>query len=137
MLRHLTNQVLQSFHQSGEQFEILFNKGKYDGLPAELQALVAAAVEAASADMSWKAMDRYSKDLEAIKASGVSVIKTPESVLKAQLASWDKVVETQSADPFFKKVLDSQKAWAKRVLGYSQECIVDPKLAYEHNFAKG
>lgn len=129
--------MVQSYHQPNETFEILFNKGKYDGLPAELQALVAAAVEASSADMSWKAMDRYSKDLEAIKASGVSVIKTPESVLKAQLASWDKVVETQSADAFFKKVLDSQKAWAKRVLAYTQECVVDPKLAYEHNFAKG
>jgi TRAP-type mannitol/chloroaromatic compound transport system substrate-binding protein len=29
------NCMLQSFHQSGEQFEILFNKGKYDALPAE------------------------------------------------------------------------------------------------------
>ncbi len=128
--------MVQSYHQPNECFEILFNKGKYTALPAELQALVAAAVEASSADMSWKAMDRYSKDLEAIKAAGVTVIKTPESVLKAQLASWDKVVETQSADPFFKKVLDSQKAWAKRVLAYSQECIVDPKLAYEHNYKK-
>jgi TRAP-type mannitol/chloroaromatic compound transport system substrate-binding protein len=26
------NCMLQSFHQSGEQFEILFNKAKYDGL---------------------------------------------------------------------------------------------------------
>lgn len=129
--------MVQSYHQPNECFEILFNKGKYAALPAELQALVSAAVEASSADMSWKAMDRYSKDLEAIKAAGVSVIKTPESVLKAQLASWDKVVETQSADPFFKKVLDSQKAWAKRVLAYTQECIVDPKLAYEHNYKKG
>ncbi len=129
--------MVQSYHQPNECFEILFNKGKYAALPAELQALVSAAVEASSADMSWKAMDRYSKDLEAIKAAGVSVIKTPESVLKAQLASWDKVVETQSADPFFKKVLDSQNAWAKRVLAYTQECIVDPKLAYEHNYKKG
>lgn len=128
--------MVQSYHQPNECFEILFNKGKYAGLPAELQSLVSAAVEAASADMSWKAMDRYSKDLEAIKAAGVTVIKTPESVLKAQLASWDKVVEAQSADPFFKKVLDSQKAWAKRVLSYTQECVVDPKLAYEHNYKK-
>ena len=128
--------MVQSYHQPNECFEILFNKGKFDALPKELQLLVASSVEAASADMSWKAMDRYSKDLEAIKGAGVTVIKTPESVLKAQLASWDKVVEAQSADAFFKKVLDSQRDWAKRVLGYSQEVIVDPKLAYEHNFKK-
>lgn len=129
--------MVQSYHQPNETFEVLFNKGKFDALPAELQALVSAAVEASSADMSWKAMDRYSSDLAAIKAAGVTVVKTPESVLKAQLASWDKVVEAQSADPFFKKVLDSQRAWAKRVIGFNQEYSVDPKLAYEHNFAKG
>ena len=128
--------MVQSFHQPNECFEILFNKGKFDGLPKELQSLVRYAVEAASADLSWKAMDRYSKDLEAIKGAGVKVVKTPESVLKAQLASWDKVVEAQSADPFFKKIVESQKAWAKRVVGFEQEYTVNPKIAYDHIFGK-
>jgi TRAP-type mannitol/chloroaromatic compound transport system substrate-binding protein len=79
--------MVQSYHQPNESFEILFNKAKFNGLPKELQALVRHAVDAASADMSWKAMDRYSKDLEAIKAAKVTVTKTPESVLKAQLAA--------------------------------------------------
>jgi TRAP-type mannitol/chloroaromatic compound transport system substrate-binding protein len=128
--------MVQSFHQPNESFEVLFNKGKFDALPKELQSVLRYAAEAASADLSWKAMDRYSKDLEAIKASGVKVVKTPESVLKAQLASWDKVVETQSADPFFKKVIESQKAWAKRVVGFDQEYTVNPRLAYDHIFNK-
>ncbi|MCU0773820.1 MAG: TRAP transporter substrate-binding protein, partial [Ideonella sp.] len=34
------NCMLQSFHQSTEQFEILFNKGKYDALPGELKAVI-------------------------------------------------------------------------------------------------
>ena len=34
------NCMLQSFHQSGEQFEILFNKAKYDGLPPELKKVI-------------------------------------------------------------------------------------------------
>ncbi|MDX2259441.1 MAG: TRAP transporter substrate-binding protein [Hyphomicrobiaceae bacterium] len=126
--------MVQSYHQPNESFEILFNKAKYEGLPKELQAIIDGAVEAASADMAWKAMDRYSKDLEAIKGAGVTVVKTPESVLKAQLESWDKVVEAQSADPFFKKVIDSQKAWAKRVVGFTQEYQVDPKIAFQHIF---
>src|ERR1700757_3157458 len=46
--------MLQSYHQNGEQFEILFNKTKYDGLPANLKAIIAYATEAASADMMWK-----------------------------------------------------------------------------------
>ena len=57
------NCMLQSFHQSGEQFEILFNKAKYDALPAELKAIIDYAVQAASADMSWKAIDRNSQGL--------------------------------------------------------------------------
>ena len=41
--------MLQSYHQSAEQFEITFNKTKYDALPAKMKALIEYAVEAASA----------------------------------------------------------------------------------------
>ena len=54
--------MLQSYHQNAEQFEITFNKAKYDALPEKLRSIIANAVEAASADMSWKACDRYSTD---------------------------------------------------------------------------
>lgn len=126
--------MVQSYHQSAECFEIVFNKTKFDALPADLQAVIRYSAEAASADMSWKAMDRYSKDLEALKAAGVKVHQTPESVLQAQLAAWDKVIAAQSADPFFAKVIESQKAWAKRVVGAQFELEVDQKLAYDHFF---
>ena len=126
--------MVQSYHQSAECFEIVFNKTKFDTLPTELQAMIRYSVESASADMSWKAMDRYSKDLEALKAAGVKVHQTPDSVLQAQLAAWDKVIEAQSADPFFAKVVESQKAWAKRVVGAQFELEVDQKLAYFHFF---
>ena len=126
--------MVQSYHQSAECFEIVFNKTKFDALPAELQSVIRYSAEAASADMSWKAMDRYSSDLEALKAAGVKVHQTPESVLQAQLAAWDKVIAAQSADPFFAKVVESQKAWAKRVVGAQFELEVDQKLAYDHFF---
>ncbi|MFN4143249.1 TRAP transporter substrate-binding protein [Aestuariivirga sp.] len=126
--------MLQGYHQSAECFEIIFNKTKFDALAPELQAVIRYAAEAASADMSWKAMDRYSKDLEALKAAGVRVHQTPESVLRAQLAAWDKVIEAQSAEPFFAKVVESQKAWTKRVVGAQFEIEVDQKLAYDYFF---
>ena len=96
--------MLQSYHQSAECFEIVFNKAKFDALAPELQAIIKYAAEASSADMSWKAMDRYSTDLAALKEAGVKVHKTPDSVLQAQLAAWDKVLAAQSAEPFFAKV---------------------------------
>ena len=97
--------MLQSFHQSAEQFEILFNRTKYDSLPAELKSIIHNAVDA-SADMSWKAIDRYSKDyLELRQKQGVKFYKTPDSILRAQLKAWDEVAAAKSAEnPMFKKV---------------------------------
>lgn len=127
--------MLQSYHQSAECFEIMFNKAKYDALAPDLQAILKYATESASADMSWKAMDRYSKDLEAMKAeSGVKVHRTPDAVLQAQLAAWDKVIAAQSQEPFFAKVVESQKAWAKRVVALQFDMEVDQKTAFEHFF---
>lgn len=127
--------MLQSYHQAAEYFEIIFNKDRYDGLAPDLQAILKYASEAASADMSWKQQDRYSADLEKIKAAGVDVRQTPESVLQAQLAAWDKLIEVRSGeDPFFAKVLDSQKAWVKRVVGFYRNYNVSSQMAYDHFF---
>ena len=80
-------------------------------------------------------MDNYSRDLqELINKHGVQVYRTPESVMKAQLASWDKVIEELNKDAYFKKVVDSQKAWSDRVAFYSLMNQADYKLAYNHYF---
>lgn len=126
--------MLQSYHQSVECFEVIFNKERYAALSPDLQAILKYAADAESADMSWKQQDRYSADLEAIKAAGVQVLKTPDAVLEAQLAAWDKVIADLSQDAFFAKVIDSQKAWAKRVVGFYREYDVSSALAYDHFF---
>jgi TRAP-type mannitol/chloroaromatic compound transport system substrate-binding protein len=132
------NCMLQSFHQSGEQFEILFNKGKYNALPAELKSIIDFSVQAASADMSWKAIDRNSKDYIELKKQGIKFYKTPDAILRAQLASWDKIMEKKSGEnPLFKKILESQKAYAERAGQWQNDYMVDFKMAYAHYFAKG
>ncbi|MGH6933566.1 MAG: TRAP transporter substrate-binding protein [Dongiaceae bacterium] len=129
------NYMLQSYHQSAECFEIIFNKAKYSSLSPDLQSILRYAAESASADMSWKAMDRYSKDLEALQTEqGVQVFKTPDAVLDAQLAAWDKVIAKYNADAFFAKVVESQKAWAKRVIGAQFQIEVGQGPAYKHFF---
>lgn len=127
--------MLQSYHQAMECFEVIFNKTKFDALPQELQLAVKYAAEAASADMSWKAMDRYSRDLEEMVAKqGVKVHITPRDVLESQLAAWDKVIAAQSQEPFFKKVLESQRDWVKRVVGFQLRNTPSSALAYTHFF---
>ena len=130
------NCMLQSFHQSGEQFEILFNKAKYDALPAELKAVIDYSVQAASADMSWKAIQRNSQDYIELKTKDkVNFFKTPDSVLRAQLAAWDKVTAAKSAEqPLFKKVMESQKAFAQRAGSWQNDYMVDFKMAWNHYF---
>jgi TRAP-type mannitol/chloroaromatic compound transport system substrate-binding protein len=127
--------MLQSFHQSGEQFEILFNKTKYDALPAELKSVIDYAVQAASSDMSWKAIDRNSKDYIELKKAKINFYKTPDAVLKAQLDAWDKVIaEKAKANPLFQKVLDSQKAFAQRAGQWQNDYTVDFKMAWNRYF---
>jgi TRAP-type mannitol/chloroaromatic compound transport system substrate-binding protein len=124
-----------SYHQAAEFFEIIFNKDKFDSLAKEHRAILEYAAEAASTANYGRAMDVYSTDLQKlIGEHGVNVYRTAESILKAQLASWDKVIERLSEDPFFKKVADSQKSWAGRVAFYDIVNAADHKLAYEHHF---
>ncbi|MCA3210862.1 MAG: TRAP transporter substrate-binding protein [Burkholderiales bacterium] len=132
------NCMLQSFHQSGEQFEVLFNKPKYDALPQELKSVIDYAVQAASADMSWKAEHRYSQDyIELRTKDKVNFFKTPDSVLRAQLAAWDRVIAKKTGDnPFFKRVLDSQRAFAERVCRWSFDTNVDFRMAFNHYFGR-
>jgi TRAP-type mannitol/chloroaromatic compound transport system substrate-binding protein len=131
------NCMLQSFHQSTEQFEILFGKAKYNALPQELKNIIDYAVQAASADMSWKAIERNSKDYIELKKAGVAFYKTPDAILRNQLESWDKVMARKSAEnPLFKKVLDSQRAYAQRAGQWQNDYLVDFKMAWNHYFAK-
>ncbi|KQT08885.1 TRAP transporter substrate-binding protein [Ramlibacter sp. Leaf400] len=132
------NCMLQSFHQSGEQFEILFNKAKYNALPQDLKAIIDYAVQAASSDFSWKAIDRNSKDYVELKTKDkVNFYKTPDAILRAQLEAWDKVTgKKASENPLFKKVLDSQREFAQRAGQWQNDYMVDFKMAYNRYFAK-
>ncbi|WP_077003323.1 TRAP transporter substrate-binding protein [Variovorax sp. KK3] len=130
------NCMLQSFHQSGEQFEILFNKPKYSALPQELKSIIDYAVQASSADMSWKAIDRNTKDYNELKKAGVKFYKTPDAILRAQLAAWDKTIAKKSGEnALFKQVLDSQKAFAQAAGQWQSDYMVDFKMAYNHYFS--
>ena len=130
--------MLQSFHQSGEQFEILFNRAKYAALPEDLRNILGYAVQAASADMSWKAIDRYSSDyVELQEKEHVKFYKTPDAILKRQLEIWDGIVAKRSAEnPFFKRAFESQRAFARRAGRWQNDTLCDYRMAYNHFFSK-
>jgi TRAP-type mannitol/chloroaromatic compound transport system substrate-binding protein len=128
--------MLQSYHQNAEQFEIMFNKGKYDALPEKMRAIIANAVDAASADMSWKAIDRYSQDyIELQTKDNVKFYKTPDAILKRQLEIYDDVATKKAAEnPMFNEIAESQLAFAKRATQWEQDTVVSRRMAFDHYF---
>lgn len=128
--------MLQSFHQSSEQFEAMFNKTKYDALPAKLRAIIANAAEAASADMSWKAIDRYSKDyMELQTKDNVKFYKTPDAILQKQIVAFDETAAKKAAEnPLFKEILDSQRQFAQRATRWDLDTNVNRRMAFNHYF---
>ena len=131
--------MLQSYHQNAEQFEILFNGTKYNALSPKLRAILDNCVEAASADMSWKAIDRYSKAYDEMqKTQGVKFYKTPDSILRNQLKVFDEVVAKKSAEnPLFKKIVDSQRAFAQRAVKWDLDTNTPRRMAFDHYFPSG
>jgi TRAP-type mannitol/chloroaromatic compound transport system substrate-binding protein len=127
---------LASYHQSQESFEITFNKKKFDSLPAEIKAILEYASEAENSNFYWNNTLRYADDLIKLKEKhGVNVYRTPDSVMAEQLKAWDIVVDRISKkDPFFAKVVKSQKVYAKKVMGYLLLNQPDYALAYKHYF---
>ena len=131
------NYMMGSHHQATEYFEIMFNRTKFDALPKEHQAILQYGAEAVSSANEWKGMDYYSKDLVELREKDkVNVLRTPKDVFDAQIKAWDGLIAQLDKDPFMKKVMDSQKAWVKRVVYYGLFNATDYRGAYEHHFGK-
>ena len=79
---------------------------------------------------------RYSADLaKLMNEHKVNVHQTSDEILAEQLKGWDKVIsDFNKKDPFFKKIIDSQKSYAKRVMKYLLMNQPNYKLAYENEF---
>jgi TRAP-type mannitol/chloroaromatic compound transport system substrate-binding protein len=129
------NYMLASYHQASESFEFLFNKDFFDGLDPQMQAILQYAVEAMGTANHAFALHQYSADLQKLQSeNGVSVLRTPQDVLDAQLAAWDKLIDQLGQDAFMKKIMDSQRAWVERVVFYELMNAPDYALAYNHYF---
>ncbi|MGH8841110.1 MAG: C4-dicarboxylate ABC transporter, partial [Advenella sp.] len=130
--------MLQSFHQSSETFEITFNKDKYNSLPDKMKSIIQNAVEAASADMSWKAIDRYSQDYIKLKTEdNVKFYKTPDAILQQQLTTWDDIITKKAENnALFKEIEQSQRKFAERAVAWDMDTNNNRRMAYNHYFVK-
>lgn len=129
--------MIRSFHQSSEVFEVIFNKQRFDSLPFALRSIIRYALQASSADLSWKASDRFSTDYEEMRRKqGVRYFITPDDILKAQLNAWRKIIARESANSrIFKRIIDSQMRFAKRVVGFENDLTPSSKMAFDFWFS--
>ena len=126
---------LGSYHQSQEMFELEFNKTKYNNLEPKHQAILRYGAEAANCDNYWKGIWRYSTDLvKLMNDHGVNVHQTSDEILEAQLKAWDVVLKEKQKDPLFNEIVESQKAYCKKVMKYLFMNQPNYRLAYEHAF---
>jgi TRAP-type mannitol/chloroaromatic compound transport system substrate-binding protein len=125
---------MPDFRQPASYQEVLINRKKWDELPPDLKAIVRWACQAEIIRMTSLSVDldaRAAEELE--KKHGVQVVRTPEAVLRAQLDAIDKVYEAEGKkNPFFAKVLASQRDFARRVVPHSQRIRPPLEAAVRH-----
>jgi TRAP-type mannitol/chloroaromatic compound transport system substrate-binding protein len=105
-------------HESVTIAEVVFNGDVWNSLkPQEREWIKSAANEAFL--IWWTRWQKQNAEAlrELQEKHGVQVLQTPAEILREFLKGWDKIVADESAkNAFFKKVIDSQKAYAALVV---------------------
>ncbi|MGH7387853.1 MAG: TRAP transporter substrate-binding protein [Candidatus Rokuibacteriota bacterium] len=129
---------MPDLRQPASYQEILVNKKKWEELPADLKAIVKYACMAEIIRMTSYSVDLDSKAAEDFeKKFGVKIMKTPADVLKAQVAAIDKVYAAEAQkNPFFARVLKSQKEFAQRAVPHAQRIRPPIEVVVSHYWKK-
>lgn len=99
--------------------QIIFNKDVWAKMPADLQEMVKVASVYATMQRNF-AFNRETADAcKELIAEGVEIRKTPDDILKNFLDTWEKIqAEYVAKDPFYAKVIASQKKYAENVVPF-------------------
>jgi len=105
-------------HEPSVFGELIVNSDVWKGLSAQNQeAMRSATVE--TIVRWWVRWQKQNADaIEEMRTKhGTQILRTPPDILTAFLKAWDEMAKEESAkNPFFKKVLDSQREWASKVV---------------------
>ena len=101
-------------HESVTVAELIINTDVWKKIPKDLTAIVeSACMETYYRWGVW--FDQYNAKalIELREKHGVKIMKTPDEVNYKFLKTWDELIADESTkNPFFKKVIESQKAYA-------------------------
>ena len=115
---------LQSLHQAISIGDVYINKTWYDNLPENLRNIINICMKACVMDQMMINVKANSEALEdLVRNRGVVIEETPADYYPAFMASARKVFKKYAdSNAFFKKVMDSQIAWAKTTVPYQMRC---------------
>jgi TRAP-type mannitol/chloroaromatic compound transport system substrate-binding protein len=107
-----------SAHESVSIGELLVNGDVWKSLPPVQQEIVKSAANEAFLIWSARWQKQNADALKEIQEKhGVRVLRTPPDIMVEFLKVWDQIAAEESAkNPFFKKVHDSQRAYASLVV---------------------
>ena len=105
-------------HEPSVVAELLINADVWKSLPAQQQEAIRSAVTETYVRW-WVRWQRQNADAmdEMRTKHGTQILRTPPDILTAFLKAWDELAKEESdKNPVFKKVYDSQRAWASVVV---------------------
>ncbi|HEX4893615.1 MAG TPA: TRAP transporter substrate-binding protein [Hyphomicrobiaceae bacterium] len=127
---------MPSVHEPAPPLELLINGDVWKKLSPDLQQIARTAI--------WEAtvMQRLNQNVwnvDALKElrekHGVTTHRTPDDILKKILETWDQLAKEEEAkNPFFKKVYDSQRAYASKVVPMRIGTYPDYNFAAKHYY---
>jgi len=125
---------LNSLHEHSNTGDLLINGTVWRDLKMSQQAAIrSAAYESYLYWLTWVQAENGKSLARMIKEHGVKVMQTPADILRAELATIDQIFKEESAkNPWFKKVLASQKAWAQKVVPFKNVAFTPYSYAAEY-----
>ena len=90
----------------------------WKALPAQQQEAIRSAATETFVRWWVKWQKQNAEAIEEMRTKhGTQILRTPPDILIAFLKAWDEIAKEESAkNPFFKKVLDSQREYASKVV---------------------
>ncbi len=123
-----------ALHEPATVVELIINGDAWKALSPDLQAIMqTAALETTIRGLVARGKQDAAAFAEMRDKHGVTIHRTPDDVLQKTLEAGDELLNAEAAkNPFFKKVLDSQRAYAAQVVPTRR--MTNPPYGFAANY---
>ncbi|MCS6879114.1 MAG: TRAP transporter substrate-binding protein [Geminicoccaceae bacterium] len=99
--------------------QLIVNKKVWERLAPDVQEIMKAALNDATLKRNFILARENAEACQLLLREGVTIHRTPDDILLRFLDEWEKIqAEYAAKDPFYKKVIDSQRAYAEKLVPF-------------------